>query len=105
MLLRLFSTSRDRPTFHSTCQLPQSVWVGNLLPRLSYLLLSHCQGCLGEKHCEVTDGCASFFVCVMQMKVTRGDAFVWVRKVIGETVHTLSLRRDCVLINMKLQPY
>lgn len=55
-----FSTSRNQPTFHSTCQLPQSVWAGNLFPRLSYLLLSYCQGCLGnENHCEVTYGCDS----------------------------------------------
>lgn len=49
-----FPTSRKLATFHSTCQLPQSVWTGNLLLRLSYLLLSYCQGCLGnENRCEV----------------------------------------------------
>lgn len=57
-----FPTSRKLPTFHSTCQLPQSVWTGNLLLRLSYLLLSYCQGCLGnENHCEVTYGCFFLF--------------------------------------------
>lgn len=50
-----FPTSRKLATFHSTCQLPQSVWTGNLLLRLSYLLLSYCQGCLGnENRCEVS---------------------------------------------------
>lgn len=50
-----FQTSRKLATFHSTCQLPQSVWTGNLLLRLSYLLLSYCQGCLGnENRCEVS---------------------------------------------------
>lgn len=50
-----FTTSRKLATFHSTCQLPQSVWTENLLLRLSYLLLSYCQGCLGnENRCEVS---------------------------------------------------
>lgn len=100
-----FQTSRKLATFHSTCQLPQSVWTGNLLLRLSYLLLSYCQGCLGnENHCEVSlllFFLLLFFLCLPLPGTTRWmqinpNMRRWRRLLCGFEISGEGLKSICV---------